>query len=144
MLQPTAKAQAEGQDAVQENWDRLSTRYQSQEARPVVPLRGYLDHENPITQAKVVAEIQAQAAARTADADGVHIQLLKTLQDTGLILLLTDLFWRCAQQGKTPRSWNRTDIFLLTKEISQPRDADNVRPISIIAIFHKIFERLLL
>jgi hypothetical protein len=143
ILHPTKSAQGQGQDAVRENVEILSARYHSAEERPVVPVVGYTDTENPITQEKLVAEIQLQAAARAADTDGVHIQLLKVLAETEFMTLLTRLFWRCGQQGVTPQAWNRSDIYLLTKDLHRPRDADNVRPIAIIAIFRKLFERLM-
>jgi hypothetical protein len=39
----------------------------------MVPVVGYTDQENPITQKKVVEEIRSQVAVRTADANGVYI-----------------------------------------------------------------------
>jgi hypothetical protein len=69
---------------------------------------------------------------------------LKAVQETAMMTWLQQLFNRCVREGKTPRSWNESEIYLLTKDAQQRRDATNLRPISIICIFRKIFERLLL
>ena len=92
VVQPTATARAQGKDAVQENRDILAARYHSDEARPVITQIGFSDAENPITREKLIAEIQAQAAARAADTNGIHIQLLKVLRETEFIILLIRLF----------------------------------------------------
>jgi len=44
----------------------------------------------------------------------------------------------------TPTVWNQADIYMLAKDVGKRRDANNVRPITLICMFRKIFERLLL
>ena len=61
-----------------------------------------------------------------------------------MLIWLQELFNQCLIQGHTPRAWNKSDIYLLTKDPGKRRDARNLRPISIIGIFRKVFERLLL
>jgi hypothetical protein len=92
----------------------------------------------------VVKEIQQQEAEKACGADGIHIQFLKAVQDTAVITWLQHLYNRCLSEGRTPRAWNESEIYLLTKEVGKKRDATNLRPISIIRIFRKVFERLLL
>jgi len=48
------------------------------------------------------------------------------------------------QTGRTPKAWNQSEIHLLTKDPKKRRDVNNLRPITIICMFRKIFERLLL
>lgn len=56
---------------------------------------------------------------------------------------LTMLFSSCMLHGRTPARWNLTDTCLLVKRADRPRDADNLRPITLICMFRKLFERLL-
>jgi hypothetical protein len=58
--------------------------------------------------------------------------------------MLAALFNSCIRLGRTPRSWNDSIVCLIIKDRTRPKDADNVRPITLIGMFRKIFERLLL
>jgi hypothetical protein len=93
---------------------------------------------------KIKAEIISQAGEKSCGHDGIHIQLLKALIDTEFIPLLESLFVLCARTGQTPKAWNRSTIHLLSKDVGKRRDANNLRPITIIYMFWKIFERLFL
>jgi hypothetical protein len=93
---------------------------------------------------KIKSEIISQAGEKSCGHDGIHIQLLKAFIDTEFIPLLESLFVLCARTGQTPKAWNRSTIHLLSKDVGKRRDANNLRPITIICMFRKIFERLLL
>jgi len=54
------------------------------------------------------------------------------------------LYNSCIRYAKTPRVWNDTMVCLIVKDHTRPKDADNVRPITLIGMFRKVFERLLL
>lgn len=139
---PTPEAQNQGVDAVTENLAMLKQRWSG---RPFdePALHGPQDIL-PWTREQVVAEIETQEADKSCGADGIHIQFLKTVKDTAVVAWLRDLYHECLTQGTTPRAWNQSEIHLLSKDVSRPRDAHNLRPISIICIFRKVFERLLL
>jgi len=96
------------------------------------------------TSSRIKDEIKAQVADKSCGSDGIHIRLLKSLADTEATSLLEHLFLLCIRLGCTPKSWNQTDIHLLSKDPRKRRDANNLRPITIICIFRKLFERLLL
>jgi hypothetical protein len=93
---------------------------------------------------KIKAEIILQAGEKSCGHDGIHIRLLKALIETEFIPLLESLFVLCARTGETPKTWNRSTIHLLSKDVGKRRNANNLRPITIICMFRKIFERLLL
>jgi hypothetical protein len=76
--------------------------------------------------------------------DGIHMRFLKAVTDTPIITQLHQLFQLCIKQGRTPQAWNRSEIHLLSKDTTRPRDANNLRPISLICMFRKLFERLVL
>ena len=93
---------------------------------------------------KIKAEIILQEGEKSCGHDGIHIRLLKALINTEFIPLLESLFVLCAKTGQTPQAWNRSNIHLLSKDVGKRRDANNLRPITLICMFRKIFERLLL
>jgi hypothetical protein len=140
---PTPDAAGKGIDAMAENlaifearWSGRSFQGQPTEVSP--------EEKISWTRDQVVEEIRQQQAEKSCGADGTHIRFLKAVQDTAIITWLQQLYNRCLAEGKTPRAWNESEIYLLTKDVSKRRDAKNVRPISIICIFRKVFERLLL
>jgi hypothetical protein len=139
---PTPEAQTRGVDAAAENLTILKGRWSGQPFHEQ-PVQGPQDIA-PWTRDQVVAEIEQQAADKSCGADGIHIQFLKAVKDMAVITWLLDLYNECLCQGKTPRTWNQSEIYLLSKDVSKRRDASNLRPISIICIFRKVFERLLL
>ena len=94
--------------------------------------------------ARIRTEIVAQTSEKSCGRDGIHMRLLKAFLDTDFLPLLGNLFALCARTGHTPSMWNRSDIHLLSKDPSKRRDANNLRPITIICMFRKVFERLLL
>jgi retron-type reverse transcriptase len=143
---PTPEARAKGWDAVTENRAILQERWTGQpfQAQPGRASRTQDTARIVWTREQVVEEIQKQDAEKSCGADGTHIRFLKAVQDTVIITWLQQLYNQCLAQGTTPRAWNESEIYLLTKNVGQRRDAKNLRPISIIGIFRKIFERLLL
>lgn len=144
---PTPEAQSQGRDAATEILDMFKQRWQGQpfpSTRPALSRADDWTNDQDWTIDQVVAEIAQQSSEKSCGADGIHIQFLKAMEDTRVVSWLLQLYNRCLSQGVTPRSWNRSEIYLLTKDVSKRRDANNLRPISIICIFRKVFERLLL
>lgn len=140
---PTPRAQAEGIDTMAENLAILKDRWSGQPFQvpahdlPRQPIHAW-------TAEDVRSEIERQEADKSCGADGIHIQFLKAVKDTAVLAWLHQLYNQCLAQGRTPQAWNGSEIHLLSKDPTKPRDANNLRPISIICIFRKIFERLLL
>jgi retron-type reverse transcriptase len=142
---PTREAQSQGVDALTENLNILKQRWSGRRFQEPVREAGRNDIESwTWTREQVVAEIEQQESDKSCGADGIHIQFLKAVKDTAVVLWLLQLYNQCLCQGRTPREWNRSEIYLLSKDVNQRRDAKNLRPISIICIFRKVFERLLL
>lgn len=140
---PTKEAQEQGVDAETENLNIYTQRWAGEQFHLRLEA-GTQDTIDLWTREQVVAEIEQQKADKSCGADGIHIQFLKSVKDTKLITWLLELYNQCLQQGKTPQEWNRSEVYLLTKDTSKERNANNLRPISIISVFRKIFERLLL
>jgi hypothetical protein len=140
---PTPEAQSRGIDAITENLTILKQRWSGQRFQEPAGEPGPRDIEY-WTREQVVAEIAQQESEKSCGADGIHIQFLKAVKDTAIITWLLQLYNECLRQGRTPQAWNQSEIYLLTKDVNRRRDATNLRPISIICIFRKVFERLLL
>lgn len=145
VIQPTESARARGITALTENYDVLKARYTDESpSHHQAPAHPQSLSVEPFTKDQIVDEINRQDGTKSCGADGIHIRLLKVLVDTALIDALHHLFRRCLTTGTTPLAWNETEIHLLAKDPSKPRDAKNLRPITLICVFRKIFEKLLL
>ena len=70
--------------------------------------------------------------------------MMKALQGTSFPSWLTRLYNVCLARSTTPRAWNSTDVQLIVKDKAQPKTPANVRPITLICMFRKVFECLLL
>ena len=92
----------------------------------------------------IVAELRHQDSNKACGIDGVHIRLIQTLASTSFVHVLTALYNSYIRYAKTPYAWNDTMVCLIVKDHSRLKDADNVRPITLIGMFRKVFERLLL
>lgn len=99
---------------------------------------------SPFSRTNIIAEVKRREAGKACAADGIHIRVLKALVETSLIDMLHQLFEACWEQGVTPEAWNRADICLVIKDKQQPKTPANVRPITLICLFRKIFEAILL
>ncbi|KAI7298710.1 hypothetical protein KC315_g17928 [Hortaea werneckii] len=88
--------------------------------------------------------IASQDGSKACGGDGVHMRALKVLQDTTLAEYLATLYEACIAEGRTPRAWNRTEIQLIVKDKTKAKTVRNARPITLITMFRKIFEGLLL
>lgn len=140
---PTPEAASRGVTAVEENLAVFRERWQG---RPFLAPQegGDAEELGPWRWEDVYDEIREQASERSCGADGIHIRFLKAVRETQVVWWLLQLYNRCLSRGRVPRVWAESDIHLITKDLGKRRDANNLRPISIIYIFRKIFERLLL
>jgi hypothetical protein len=168
---PTERAKATNVTALNENFTLLKERYTSskQSSSPSEPpsslatitgrtsvLQQSTPHAyayaythplppSPFAIDQITLEIMRQDASKSCGADGLHIRFLKALLDCPAFLQsLYHLYAQCLSSTRTPSAWNETEIHLLIKDTAKPRDADNLRPITLICMFRKVFERLLL
>jgi hypothetical protein len=147
VVMPSPEGRRRGMDARTEIAAALSKRYTTEEAF----VDGHSSDASsttetlpPFSEDDVKKEITAQDASKACGGDGIHMRLLQALLPSSFPRLLCRLFNLCLRAGTTPRAWNLTDIHLLTKDIDKPRDVNNVRPITLIGMHRKVFERLLL
>ena len=97
-----------------------------------------------VSSEEIIEELRYQDSSKAYGIDGIHIRLMKTLAETSFVDVLAALFNSCIRLGRTPRVWNDSMVCLIVKDHTRPKDADNVRPITLIGMFWKVFEHLLL
>ena len=140
---PTPVARLNGISALMENYTILKDRYSGPTDLP------RLFSSDPDVLAfdrrDIVEEIMSQDGTKSPGRDGIHIKIMKVLSSEPLFIdHLHRLYNLCLSSGRTPPRWNQTDVHLLIKKADRPKDADNLRPITLICMFRKVFERLLL
>ena len=97
-----------------------------------------------VSSKEIIEELRYQDSSKAYGTDGIHIRLIKTLAETSFVNVLAALFNSCIRLGRTPWVWNDSIVCLIVKYHTRPKDADNVRPITLIGMFRKVFEHLLL
>lgn len=143
---PSERGRAEGISASREISDSLAERYAGRavvHGEPVVAIGVDQTHDK-LSEGDVTREIRSQDASKTCGLDGVHMRVIKALLPSNYPGVLCRLFNLCLTSGRTPASWNSTHIHMVTKDTNRPRDVGNVRPITLICMHRKLFERLLL
>lgn len=150
-IQPTAQARQKGTDALTENYNIFRQMYTMQFGAEEVDCYGfrrrddcYHDIPEHYKTAAIIEEISKQNLDKSCGRDGIHIRLFRVLLDTPFLDYLSHLYYLCAVVGRTPRIWNESDIHLIVKDKDGPVEAGNLRPITLINVFRKLFERLLL
>lgn len=146
-IRATADAATKGLDAMAENLDVLRRRWAGpcfKNTRPTTPSSPDSGSILPWTLDDLLAELRLQDGGKACGVDGVHIRFLKATSTTPLADYLLGLYNTCLATLTTPRAWNRSEVYLLSKDVTLARDADNLRPISVGSVIRKVFERLLL
>lgn len=149
-LLPTEEGRLRGLSALEEVTSRLAERFTSAkepllESEP--PLRNPLPSSDSLplfTTEEVAGELSSQDPSKSSGMDGVHVRLMRCLASTTFHDALTALYNSCLLVGSVPSAWNDTMVCLLVKKSTLPKDADNVRPVTLISVIRKVFERLLL
>jgi hypothetical protein len=146
-LLPTECGRLKGFSAIEEVVAGLTERFSS-DSPDFTALDNALDLDSPIqdliSTEEIVEELRHQDSTKACGMDGVHIRLMQALISTSFVNVLAALYNSCIRCARTPRVWNDTMVCLIVKDRTRPKDADNVRPITLIGMFRKIFERLLL
>src|SRR5579859_2237638 len=108
-----------------------------------------LDHPDdalqpPVAPSKIRSFIRQYPKDKACGLDSIHTVLLQALAPTRLFSRLSGLYRLCIRTGQTPRRWNTCVVYLLPKKSEPPITCDSVRPLSILPMFRRIFESLLL
>lgn len=94
-----------------------------------------------ITTESAVDEIIKLVASNACGVDGLSIKFVKILSPF-IIPFITHIVNCCVTQSYFPTNWKIANVLPIPK-VSQPKDLDDYRPISILPCLSKILEKLL-
>ena len=90
---------------------------------------------------KILNIIRSLDTKKAHGCDDISISMIK-ICDSAIVEPLYLIFEKCLETGVYPTSWKRANIILVHKKNSR-QSKNNYRPISLLPIFGKIFEKLL-
>ena len=102
-----------------------------------VPALQHLD----INGERVLKLIQALDSSKFHGCDDISVTMIKICEDA-IVEPLCMIFERCIETGIYPSSWKKANVVPIHKKGSR-QCKNNYRPISLLPIFSKIFEKLL-
>src|SRR5579859_5038880 len=97
-----------------------------------------------VEPSKIHSFIKQYPKDKVCGLNSIHTLLLQALAPTPLFSRLSGLYRLCIQTGHPPRRWNICVMYLLPKKSEPPITCGSVRPLSILPMFRRIFEGLLL
>ena len=144
----TITPETEGRSAMEECSERFSRLFDN----PSNVILPKVDHRDAIVDElrervwprEIGRFIREYPKDKACGADSIHSILMSALQDTSFVVRLSDLFDLCIRAGKTPRRWNESITYLLPKTNEPPVTSDTVRPLSVLPMFRRAFESLIL
>ena len=74
----------------------------------------------------------------------IYVIMLRYLLETTFPQHLCQLYHACLRSGQTQARWNDALVYPLFNDRTKPYTATNSRPISLICLFRKLFESLIL
>jgi hypothetical protein len=121
----------------------IDTPYQSQiRGQMALSLETYNDI--PFTPAEVKNIMMQQNPQKTPGIDNFTADIIQTLFDT-LPNVVTDLYNKCLELGYFPREWEQSKIHFIKKSKSRnASDPRSYRPLSLIPVLAKVFEKLII
>ena len=94
-----------------------------------------------IDRGKVTKLIRALDTAKAHGCDDISISMIK-ICDTSIVKPLCLIFEKCLETGIYPSMWKKANIIPVHKKESR-QSKQNYRPISLLPIFGKIFEKII-
>jgi len=93
---------------------------------------------------KIKVQLGHMCSTASCGTDGITVIMLRHLLETSFPKHLHQLYLACLRTGQTPRRWNESIVYPLCKDRKEPYTAQNSRPLSLVCLFRKLFEALIL
>jgi len=97
-----------------------------------------------ISTEKLCSQLDRMSTTTACGIDGITVIMLRHLLDTPFTDHLCQLYRACLYKGQTPLRWDHALVFSLCKDKTKPYTAINSHPISLVCLFRKLFESLIL
>ena len=107
---------------------------------PTVPIPSSLISDFPISDEKILNIIRSLNPNKAHGWDGISVRMIK-LSDTALVTPLKIIFENCLRRGSFPEMWKCANVVPVHKK-NEKNLKGNYRPISLLPMFGKIFEKL--
>jgi len=93
---------------------------------------------------KIKFQLGRMSSTSSCGSDGIPVIMLCHLLQTTFPQHLCQLYHACLRSGQTPARWNKAPVYPLCKDRKKPYTATNSGPISLLCLFRKLFEFLIL
>ena len=109
---------------------------------PVFPSRTNLKlHNIPITLKMVRKVVMNLDLSKASDPDCIPAVVLKNCEPE-LAYILAELFSKCLKESCFPDCWKVSSVVPVFKNVGQRSTAKNYRPVSLLSVVSKVFEKL--
>uniref|UniRef100_A0A803TF69 Reverse transcriptase domain-containing protein n=1 Tax=Anolis carolinensis TaxID=28377 RepID=A0A803TF69_ANOCA len=96
-----------------------------------------------ITEDEIRNAIKSMKPNKAPGPDGFTLSFYKVLEDE-LVPFLVKIMNAALKDKVIPESWSKAEVIAIPKELSDPTDVRNYRPISLLNIDYKLFTTILL
>jgi len=97
-----------------------------------------------VTTDKIKFQLGRMSSTSSSGSDGITVIMLCHLLATTFPQHLCQLYHACLRSGQTLAQWNEALVYPFCKDRKKPYTATNSRPISLLCLFRKLFESLIL
>ena len=101
------------------------------------------DQIDPFTLKELEVAISHLKNGKAAGLDGITTELIKHFGERTRSWIL-DLMNNCVASSSIPKAWRKTKVVALLKPGKDPNNKKSYRPISLLSILYKLYERLIL
>ena len=101
------------------------------------------DQIDPFTLKELEVAMSHLKNGKTAGLDGITTELIKHFGERTRSWIL-DLMNNCVASSSIPKAWRITKVVALLKPGKDPNNKKSYRPISLLSILYKLYERLIL
>ena len=109
---------------------------------PVFPSRTNLKlHNIPVTPKMVIKVVMNLDFSKASGPDCIPVVVLKNCEPE-LSYILTELFNKCLKESCFPDYWKVLSVVPVFKNIGESSTAKNYRPVSLLSVVSKVFEKL--